>query len=372
MTVVAFPTPPAAQLAAAGAATAANADAFEALCLERWVARKKSKRHSPRTITRDLSAIRLFRTHSGKRPWEANEDDFEAWNAYLVTERGIRPSSQRTYQGAVRRYFEFLNKKKPLQNRAATEFGGRFECIAHDDNCLVHKEENESKRNQDTFSREQIELLLEYLRNRIEWARATAPRQLRALQRDRAMFFVIYVYALRAEECESLNTDSWSFGAYAPEFKNWGQVHVVGKGADGSGPRDRHIPTTVSSIPSLLTWYLQHVRTKYTIEKDESGDPFFVSEHGTRISTESIRKRFKEHLVGAGLPAEKYAPHSLRHASATHECERTSLSFAQFKLSHAFASTTQGYIHTPKEPAQRTIQRLVREDLASTQQRRNK
>lgn len=372
VSVVAFPSPPEAVQAAAETAALANADAFQALCLQRWINRKKSRRHSPRTMTRDLSAIKLFLAHAKARPWEVNEEHFEAWNNSLVEERGVTPSTQRTYQGSVRRYFEFLTKKKDLQNRAAVEFGGHFECIAHADNCLVHGQENESKRNQDTFSREQIEQLLEYLRTRIDWARAAAPRQLRALQRDRAMIFVIYAYALRSEECESLNTDSWSFAAYAPELRNWGQVHVLGKGANGSGPRSRHIPTTVSAVPALLTWYLQNVRSKYTIKKDEFGDPLFVTEHCGRVSTETIRKRFKKHLKGAALPAEKYAPHSLRHASATHEAERTSLAFAQAKLSHAFASTTQGYLHTPKEASQRTIQRLVREDLAATRERLGK
>ena len=341
---------------------------FEAECLDRWERACMTRGHAAKTLARNQSVLRRFLVATGKRLWEVTVADFQKWCSDLVKHNHVTPSTLRTYQGSLRSCFDYLRSTLDLQNEATTRFQGRFAHIAASDDCLVHTQEQESKRNTTTWSRQELTAFFTHLSERAAWALLAAPRLVRALLRDRVILYVIYGYGLRVEECANLNIDSWHYAAFNPTCGDFGEVTVVGKGANGSGPRSRQIPTLMPELVTVVQWYLRKVRPMYTVRADAIGQPLFVSEHGKRISTESIRSRMAEHLARAGLKDKRWAPHSLRHGGASHVNDTQGLSFTQEWLSHVLASTTQGYLKDTTQASKQRVSTLVDAQIARRRQ----
>lgn len=78
--------------------------------------------------------------------------------------------------------------------------------------------------------------------------------------------------------------------------------------------------------------------------------PVFVNLRGERLTPRSIERLLKKYLVEAGLSADRFSPHALRHSFATHMLDKgADLRSIQEFLGHASLSTTQIYAHVTSE-----------------------
>ncbi|MFC8247358.1 tyrosine-type recombinase/integrase [Streptomyces chartreusis] len=192
--------------------------------------------------------------------------------------------------------------------------------------------------------------------------------------RNYVMSKLTYLSGVRATELcgVALGDVHWENG-------QWGRFLVHGKGAGGSGPRDREA-FLFQEGRELLWWYVEEVRGEFTGDPCDPRAPLFPSERlpqglvgaelllPSPVVADTFRRALKlaslEHLRG---PVTVLFPHLLRHACATHNYEAgMPLWDVQVLLGHRWASTTVGYLATAKgdperaslESSRRAVRRL--------------
>ena len=180
-------------------------------------------------------------------------------------------------------------------------------------------------------SPERLAEFFEFLRGRV----ATA-RKFGSAGRDYALYRTLYHAGLRAEEAASLELGDLHFGR-GP----FGKIHVrFGKGAKTSGPRPRWVPM-LDGLDLILRWFTDDVRTRFP-----GSAALFCDEGGGRLHRGTIRNRLRHLLDLEGRPAaDRFTPHTLRHACATHNYERgVDLVAIQQLLGHWQIGTTMRYV----------------------------
>lgn len=153
---------------------------------------------------------------------------------------------------------------------------------------------------------------------------------------------------LRVNETRSLDLADvkWELGRF-------GKLHVrKGKGARGSGARERMVPL-INGAGATLRWFVEDVWGQFDDEHTRPGAPLFPSERRNadgscaRVGTEALRASL---AVAAAryLPdwAGTVTPHVLRHFCAS-QLYRSGMDLIaiQQTLGHAWIATTMGYVH---------------------------
>lgn len=147
--------------------------------------------------------------------------------------------------------------------------------------------------------------------------------------RDMAIWEIGYGCGLRASEMVGLNVPDLHFDD--------GWVRVLGKGA-----KERQVPLGRKAARALETYLSRRMEL---VSGETEAEALFLNYKGGRLSTRSLRRLLKEHLVRAGLDAS-ITPHGLRHSYATHLLDSgADLRGIQELLGHANLSTTQRYTH---------------------------
>jgi integrase len=192
--------------------------------------------------------------------------------------------------------------------------------------------------------------------------------------RDYVMAKLTYISAVRASELCAVR-----IGDLHWELGQWGRFVVQGKGARGSGPRERQA-YLFQDGRELLWWYMVEIRGEFCDDPLDPDAPLFPSERlpegiaalnlpiAPPVGADAFRKALKAasqlYLPG---PVRHVFPHLLRHACATHHYEDgMPLWDVQQVLGHRWATTTVGYLSSVKadpekasmEASRRAIQRL--------------
>jgi site-specific recombinase XerD len=140
-----------------------------------------------------------------------------------------------------------------------------------------------------------------------------------------------------------------------------GKVHVrMGKGSQGSGPRERLIPM-LGDARQLLMWWVQDVRGEFRDDWELPRSPLFPSERGGILKGETfaagLRDAAAHHLRG---PVTKLTPHVLRHACASRLYgEGVNLVAVQQLLGHRWLTTTMGYVHVSSDAIETQYQKAA-------------
>lgn len=150
------------------------------------------------------------------------------------------------------------------------------------------------------------------------------------MQRDQAMFELLYGSGLRISELVGLNIKDLDLAA--------GFVRVLGKGR-----KTRQVPLGRISMAAIETWLAVHPsKVNGSISSDL---PLFTGRKQSRISPRTVQSRLKQVAVRQ-LGTNSVHPHMLRHSFATHLLESSGdLRGIQELLGHSDISTTQIYTH---------------------------
>ncbi|WP_316959742.1 tyrosine-type recombinase/integrase [Streptomyces sp. TRM68367] len=138
-----------------------------------------------------------------------------------------------------------------------------------------------------------------------------------------------------------------------PQLGPSGKLHVrFGKAANTSGPRPRWTPL-LDGLDRILAWYQSDIRPLFP-----DSAPLFCDSRGEVLKPETVRDRLARLLDLEGRPSrERFTPHALRRACATHHYEQgMDLIAVQQLLGHHHIASTMAYVkpsHTFVEDAWR-------------------
>lgn len=319
---------------------------FQADCVEAYVASWVARGYSQVTVDGSTSRLERVLATLGKPAWEASTEDVDrmvgAWAA-----AGIVASTRRTYVQAFKGFHEFLVARKAVEIEAS--FGVQLENPLDEFNAARHVA-NDSPSTKAPPSPERLEEFFGFLRDRIATARKFGPAG-----RDYALFRTLYHAGLRAEEAASLELGDLHFGR-GP----FGKLHVrFGKGAKTSGPRPRWVPM-LDGLDLILRWYVDDVRPRFA-----SSAALFCDEGGGQLHRGTVRNRLHHLLELEGAPAtERFTPHALRRACATHNYERgVDLVAIQQMLGHWQVGTTMRYVAPSATFIEDAYRRVVSDTL---------
>ena len=304
-----------------------DSDAFQAMCVDGFTGSCSARGFSPVTIENGTGVLERFLGLLGVPAWEAGVDDVDRVVAELVA-RGMAASTRRGYVQAFKDFHRYLVARKAAEIEAT--FGVRLANPIDEFNAARHVG-NDSPSERVPPTPERLEEFFAFLRDRIATARKYGPAG-----RDYALFRTLYHAGLRADEAASLELMDLHFGR-GP----FGKVHVrAGKGTKGSGPRPRWVPM-LDQLDLVLHWFVDDVRPRFPESK-----ALFCDEGGGPIHRGTIRNRLRHLLeVEAGPVEDRFSPHTLRHACATHNYERgVDLVAIQQMLGHWNVGTTMRYV----------------------------
>lgn len=319
-----------------------------------------SRRHEQKSYARDLGILQDFLRFSGAPPWRWSEQNFDAWCRHLGLERELAPSSQRLYQSAVHGFLQFLIDNVKFRNEVRRLYGIDLVQICTEENRIPHVTDRELSKERRAMTHEEINSFFRATDAAIGEAHRFGSKSFRPLQRDKALFFMIYVAGLRISEALGLKTHSFYPNPQLPELGDFGFVSVMGKGSHGSGPRYRSVPIDHIGLPPMLRWYMDKVRPYFLVNADANEDALFLSERGRRLAISTLEARFQALIELAGLSGLNLTPHCLRHSSVTHgTMAAMSVEAMRRKHGHAFSATTQVYTHFPDEFVGQEVTRFV-------------
>lgn len=328
--------------------------------LDKWATRRVgSLRQRRKSVEHDITVVRDMLNFTGKAPWYWTEEDFEAWSAEIGVARALAVSTQRKYQSAIRAFFDYIVDNVKFRNEIRRQYGIELQQICHQENCIPHISEREMKQERRALTHEEIERLFAAYDRAIKEAATFHAKDLRPLQRDKTLFFLIYAGGLRISEAIGLDTTSFTPNPAFPEFGLFGFMSVWGKGSKGSGKKFRQVPVTHPQLPQLLQWYVDNIRPHFMLSADANEPALFLSERGRRLAASTLEARFQHGLDFAALLGRGLTPHCLRHSSVTHESLRFSLEAVRRKHGHVYASTTQVYMHVSDDMVNQEINQVV-------------
>ena len=281
---------------------------------------------------------------------DSNGFPLEAFIGYLTVEKGLAGNTIEAYQQDLRRYREFLARKK-IADLARVKRDDIVQFLLREKDRglqapslarrlvavkLFHRFLVKEGR-----LREDITSVLESPRL---WKKLpeflTMPEMEKILKtpkpkgaagiRDRAILELLYATGTRVSEVVGLQTEDVNLES--------GFLKCRGKGG-----KERIVPLGRAAIGAGRS-YLTKVRGKLPV----SGF-LFAGRPGKSLTRQRVWQLIRQYARAAGI-RKKITPHTFRHSFATHLLERgADLRIVQELLGHADISTTQIYTHVSRD-----------------------
>jgi integrase/recombinase XerD len=318
---------------------------FQAECVEAFIASWHARGFSPVTIRNDTGLLERTLKAMGCPAWEVTPDDIDRVVGDLAV-AGRTTATRREYVQIFKGFHRFLQTRKAAEIEAG--FGVKLVCPVDEFNASRHVGDDSPAQLPPPVP-ERVAEFFDFLKSRIAAARKYAPAA-----RDYALFRTLYHAGLRSEEATLLERQDVHF-TRGP----FGKLHVrFGKGARTSGPRPRWVPM-LDGLDLVLRWFLEDVRGKFP-----DSPVLFADESGGALAPGTIRNRLRHLMELEGRPAaDRFSPHAMRRACATHNYERgVDLVAIQQLLGHWTVSSTMRYVR----PSATFIEDAYRRAVAGT------
>ncbi len=154
-------------------------------------------------------------------------------------------------------------------------------------------------------------------------------------KRDFAMFVIFLTCGLRVSELTGINIKDINFSQHS--------LRVVGK-----GNKERHVFLNDMCMRAIEEYMEVRPNDKLM---GEARNALFISSKMTRITPRSVERICKKYFEAAGVDADMFTPHKLRHTAATimYRDGDVDIRTLQEILGHSNLSTTQLYTHIKNE-----------------------
>ena len=288
------------------------------------------------TIRGDLSNLEQVRDWFGRPLWEMDPADADAYFGTVL--RGAPSGTRLARAAALSVYFEFLEVRHKVELHAMT--GRVVECPIDE---LNRPRGSKDARLRIPPLRDEVATLF------TGWARELATcRKYAPTARNYAAARLMAEVGLRINEARHLDLADvhWELGAF-------GKLHVrLGKGAQGSGPRERMVPL-LNGAGRTLRWYIEDVWAQFGDDHTRPGAALFPSERAERDGSchragYDVLRAGLNRATHTHLPtwAGRLSPHVLRHYCASQlYLDGVDLISIQEMYGHAWVATTMRYVH---------------------------
>ncbi|MGW0550101.1 tyrosine-type recombinase/integrase [Streptomyces altiplanensis] len=308
---------------------------FQAQCAQTFARTWVVRGFSPATVRGYTSLLARVLGRFDCPVWAVEADDVDEM-LHALAVAGLAAGTRRQYLQMLRAFHAFVAQRHAAQIRAAfgVSVGGggldRFNRVRHagDDAAVGLPPGRERLDAFFSFARSQVAVASDY------WAMA----------RDYAMLRTPYLSAVRVSELVRLDQAD-----VHPGRGRSGKLHVrFGKAANTSGPRPRWAPM-LEGLDQILAWYLADVRPLFPATA-----PLFCDDDGQALKTGTVRARLARLLdLEAADGGDRFTPHALRRACATHQYEAgMDLIAVQQLLGHRHIASTMAYV----KPSQRFVE----------------
>jgi len=332
---------------------------FEAM-LRGWRAQQKARGLRDETAEGREQLVRRFLMATNEYPWRWGPSHVEEWALSLATEKHLAISTIRAYETDLRLFSEYLVDSRYGWATACEErFGtGVYPvAICHEWNTIAHLSDYEASPESRPFTRAEMQAFLDYADSQVEAAARSGRKGALAAYRDATLFKVMYGWGLRRNETAKLDLLDWGRNPAAPEFSNYGMLHVrYGKAKRGQPPRRRNVASLMGWAVEAVADYVENVRPRFGY-KDHPA--MWVTERGGRINPAEINARFVAYRDALGLP-KHLVPHSTRHSYITHLTEDgVDRRFLQVQVGHESDASTAIYTHVSNDFMNAALRRAL-------------
>ncbi|MFI8106835.1 tyrosine-type recombinase/integrase [Streptomyces sp. NPDC086023] len=290
---------------------------------------------APTTVRGYTSLLARVLGHFDCPVWAVEAEDVDEM-LHALAVAGLAAGTRRQYLQMLRDFHAFVAQRHGAQVCAVFGVGvgdgglDRFNRVRHaGDDAAVGPPP----------SRERLQAFFSFVRSQVAVA-----SDYRAAARDYAMLRTPYLSAVRVSELVRLDQAD-----VYPGLGPSGKLHVrFGKAANTSGPRPRWAPM-LEGLERILAWYLADVRPLFPTTA-----PLFCDDDGQPMKAAAVRDRLARllDLEGVGWD-ERFTPHALRRACATHQYERgMDLIAVQQLLGHRHIASTMAYV----KPSQKFVE----------------
>jgi site-specific recombinase XerD len=318
------------------AASAEELEQFEVDVLAGFVLARASAGVTDATIRGDISNLEQTRAWFERPLWEMQPTDADAYFGRVL--RSAPSGTRLARSQALRTYFEYLELRHKIELHQLT--GRVIECPID--------EINRPRGTKDARLRipPSADELAGFFAG---WARELAScRKFAPAARNWTAAKLMADVGLRVNEARQLDLADvkWELGPF-------GKLHIRhGKGARGSGPRERMVPL-INHADRTLRWFIQDVWGQFDDDHTRYGAPLLPSERkhadGScgRVGYDALRAGLAA-AAAEHLPAwaGRLTPHVLRHYCASQlYLGGVDLISIQEALGHAWIATTMRYVH---------------------------
>jgi integrase/recombinase XerD len=317
-------------------ASAEEPEQLEVDVLAGFVLARASAGVADATIRGEISNLEQLRAWFGRPLWEMQPTDADAYFGRVL--RGAPRGTRLARSQALRTYFEFLELRHKVELHQLT---GRVVACPIDE--LNRPRGAKDARLRIPPRAEELAGLFAGWAGELASCRKFAPSA-----RNYTAARLMATVGLRVNEVRHLDLADvkWELGPF-------GKLHVrCGKGARGSGPRERMVPL-LNGADRTLRWFIQDVWGQFDHDHTRHGAPLLPSE---RKHTDGSCGRVGYETLRAGLAAAavthlpswtgRLTPHVLRHACASQlYLSGMDLLLIQELLGHAWIATTMRYVH---------------------------
>jgi site-specific recombinase XerD len=309
---------------------------FETDVLAGFVLARASAGLADGTISSDIGHLEQVRTWFGKPLWDMEPADADAYFGRVL--RGAAKGTRLGRSQALTTFFAFLELRHQVEIHTLT--GRVVECPIDEMNKPRGRKQA-ALRIPPTDA--EVAVLFAGWRGELVTCRKFAPTA-----RNYVAAKLMSQVGLRVNEACHLDLADikWELGRF-------GKLHVrVGKGARGSGPRERMVPL-INGADRTLRWFIEDVWGHFDEGHTRPGAPLFPSERKNadrtcqRVGDDALRTGLAE-ATAAHLPnwAEKLTPHVMRHFCASQlYLSGLDLISIQELLGHSWIASTLNYVH---------------------------
>jgi integrase/recombinase XerD len=313
-------------------------DAFETGVLAGFVLARAAAGLSDGTISSDVVHLEQVRAWFGRPLRDMEPADADTYFGKVL--RGVARGTRLSRAQALKTYYLFLELRHKAEIHQMT--GRVVECPIDEVNRPRGRQQ---ARLRIPPSAEQAGRLFAGWREDLATCRKFAP----AARNYTACRLMADVGLRVSEACKlDLAGIKWDLGRF-------GKLHVRhGKGARGSGPRERMVPL-INNAGATLRWFVEDVWGQFGDDHTRPGVPLLPSERknadgsSARVGDEALRAALAD-VARPHLPdwPDVVTPHVLRHFCASQlYLGGMDLLAIQAILGHAWVATTMNYVHVP-------------------------